>query len=52
MAGAPPVSEKHAAEMARGLALFKSDVRAVLKQTEGRVLSSWTGKIRLNHRNV
>ncbi|HIG81281.1 MAG TPA: DUF1549 domain-containing protein, partial [Verrucomicrobiales bacterium] len=32
LAGAPPVSEKHAAEMARGLALFKSDVRAVLKQ--------------------
>jgi mono/diheme cytochrome c family protein len=32
LAAAPPVSEKHAAEMARGLALFKSDVRAVLKQ--------------------
>jgi mono/diheme cytochrome c family protein len=32
VAAAPPVSEKHAAEMARGLALFKSDVRAVLKQ--------------------
>ena len=32
LAAAPPVSEKHAAEMARGLTLFKSDVRAVLKQ--------------------
>ncbi|MDC0218960.1 PSD1 and planctomycete cytochrome C domain-containing protein [Verrucomicrobia bacterium] len=32
LAAAPPVSEKHSAEMARGLTLFKSDVRAVLKQ--------------------
>ena len=32
LSAAPPVSEKHAAEMARGLALFKSDVSAVLKQ--------------------
>ena len=32
LAAAPPVSKKHAAEMARGLLLFKSDVRAVLKQ--------------------
>ena len=32
LAAAPPVSEKHAAEMGRGLLLFKSDVRAVLKQ--------------------
>lgn len=29
---APKVSEKHAAQMAKGLALFKSDVRALLKQ--------------------
>ncbi len=32
LTAAPPVSEKHAAEMTRGLTLFKSDVRAVLKQ--------------------
>ena len=29
---APKVSEKHAAQMAKGLALFKSDVRMLLKQ--------------------
>ena len=29
---APKVSEKHAAQMAKGQALFKSDVRALLKQ--------------------
>ena len=29
---APKVSEKHASEMAKGLALFKSDVRALLMQ--------------------
>ena len=29
---APKVSEKHAAQMAKGLALFKSDVRVLLKQ--------------------
>ena len=29
---APKVSEKHAAQMAKGLALFKSDVRALLKK--------------------
>ena len=29
---APKVSEKHAVEMAKGLALFKSDVRVLLKQ--------------------
>ena len=29
---APKVSENHAAQMAKGLALFKSDVRALLKQ--------------------
>ena len=29
---APKVSEKHAAQMAKGLTLFKSDVRALLKQ--------------------
>ena len=29
---APKVSEKHAAQMAKGLALFKSDVRLLLKQ--------------------
>ena len=29
---APQVSEKHANDMAKGLALFKSDVRVVLKQ--------------------
>ena len=32
LTAAPPVSEKHAAEMTRGLTLFKNDVRAVLKQ--------------------
>ena len=31
LAAARPVSEKHAAEMARELALFKNDVRDVLK---------------------
>ena len=29
---APKISEKHAADMAKGLAVFKSDVRSVLKQ--------------------
>ena len=29
---APPVSEKHASDMAKGLALFKSDVRGLLNQ--------------------
>ncbi|MCH2379239.1 MAG: DUF1549 domain-containing protein, partial [Pedosphaera sp.] len=32
LAAEPEVSEKHAQDMAKGLALFKSDVRAVLKQ--------------------
>ena len=32
LVAAPKVSEKHAQDMAKGLALFKSDVRAVLKQ--------------------
>ena len=32
LTAAPKVTEKHAADMAKGLVLFKSDVRAVLKQ--------------------
>ena len=32
IAAAPTVTEKHAQDMAKGLAIFKSDVRAALKQ--------------------